>query len=190
MWHWTYFFNHVLPLKKATQLLYWLSPGMTIEDPTFLPPQSDGAFAHPETENVFLNFFTETTQWNYTTSLVWRCLSGWALSYLREFCSWPSLFFCRPSYTVVLCSRLFGGPIRPLCDNADPLFFCGWSNNLEWTSNRSQASPKWCLFSITPPSQDCSFPLGLGRERLWVWILKGSCINFDWLIDWLIDYLS
>src|SRR6218665_236425 len=40
--------------------------------------------------------------------------------------------------------------------------FCGWSNNLEWTSNRSKAPPKRCLFSILPPSQDCSFPLGLG----------------------------
>jgi len=39
---------------------------------------------------------------------------------------------------------------------------------LEWTSNRSKASPKRCLLSIPPPSQDCFFPLGLGRERLWV----------------------
>ena len=22
---------------------------------------------------------------------------------------------------------------------------------------------------------------------LWVWILKGSYVEFDWLIDWLID---
>jgi len=33
--------------------------------------------------------------------------------------------------------------------------------NLEWTSNRSKAPPKRCLFSIPPPSQDSSFPLGL-----------------------------
>ena len=46
--------------------------------------------------------------------------------------------------------------------NADTFLFGGWSNNLEWTSNRSKAPPKWCLFSIPPPSQDCSFPLGLG----------------------------
>src|SRR6218665_3923926 len=52
--------------------------------------------------------------------------------------------------------------IRPLCDNADPFIFCGWSKNLqEWTSSRSKAPPKRCLqwFSIPPPSQDCSFPL-------------------------------
>ena len=30
-----------------------------------------------------------------------------------------------------------------------------------------------------------SFLLGLGRERLWVGILKGHYLNFDWLIDWL-----
>ena len=53
-------------------------------------------------------------------------------------------------------------------------------------SSRSKAPPKRCLFSIPPPSKDCSFPLGLGRERLWVGILKGRYINFDWLIDWLI----
>src|SRR6218665_489921 len=62
--------------------------------------------------------------------------------------------------------RLFGGPIRPLCDNADPFIFCGWPKNLEWTFSRSKAPPKRCLFSIPPPSKDCSFPLGLGRERL------------------------
>jgi len=26
--------------------------------------------------------------------------------------------------------------------------------------------PKRCLLSIPPPSEDCSFPLGLGQERL------------------------
>ena len=33
-------------------------------------------------------------------------------------------------------------------------------------------------------SEDCSFPLGLGQERLWVGMLKGRYINFNWLIDW------
>ena len=41
------------------------------------------------------------------------------------------------------------------------------------------------MFLIPPPSQECSFPLGLGRERLWVGILKRRYINFDWLTDWL-----
>jgi len=45
--------------------------------------------------------------------------------------------------------------------------------------------PKRCLFSFPPPpSQDCSFPLGPGREHFWVGILKGCYIYFDWLIDW------
>ena len=61
-----------------------------------------------------------------------------------------------------------------------------WSSNLEGTSSRSKAPPKRCLFSIPPPSQGCYFPLGLGRERLWVGILKGRYINFDWLIVALI----
>jgi len=64
-----------------------------------------------------------------------------------------------------------------------PVFFSGWFNNLEWTSNRAKTPPKWCLFSIPPSSQDCSFPLDLGRERLWVGILKKPYINFDWLIE-------
>src|SRR6218665_1138543 len=38
--------------------------------------------------------------------------------------------------------------------NADPFFFCGWSNNLEWTSNRSKAPLKRYFFSIPPPSQE------------------------------------
>ena len=33
-------------------------------------------------------------------------------------------------------------------------------------TSRSKAPSKRCLFSIPPPSKDCSFPLGLGRERL------------------------
>src|SRR6218665_3559586 len=77
-----------------------------------------------------------------------------------------SLLMFRPSCTPILCSRQFGGPIRPLCDNANLFIFCGWSKNLEWTSSRSKAPSKRCLFSIPPPSKDCSFPLGLGRERL------------------------
>src|SRR6218665_1586777 len=60
-----------------------------------------------------------------------------------------------------------------LSENADTYLFGGWSNNLEWTSNRSKAPPKWCLFSIPPPSQDYSFPFGLDREGLQVGILKG-----------------
>src|SRR6218665_2752653 len=77
-----------------------------------------------------------------------------------------SLLMFRPSYTPVFCSRTFGGPIRPLCDNADPFIFCGWSKNLEWTSSRSKAPSKRCLFSIPPPTKDCSFPLGLGGKRV------------------------
>jgi|SRR6218665_2079469 len=46
--------------------------------------------------------------------------------------------------------------------------------------NRYKALPKRCLFSTPPPSQDCSFLLGLGRERLCVGTLhEGRYINFD-----------
>jgi len=57
------------------------------------------------------------------------------------------------------------------------------NNHLCFTSYWFKAPPKRCLFSIPPPSQDCSYLFGLGRERLWVGILKGCYINFDWLID-------
>src|SRR6218665_3216590 len=53
----------------------------------------------------------------------------------------PSLFLRRPSYTTVLCSRKFGGPIRPLCDNENPFFFCGWSNDLPIEVGTSQTVP-------------------------------------------------
>src|SRR6218665_1411020 len=69
----------------------------------------------------------------------------------------------RDSRTTAVCS---GDEFFWHVYNADPFIFCGWSNNLEWTSSRSKVLPKRCLFSIPPPSQDCSFPLGLGRERL------------------------
>ena len=54
---------------------------------------------------------------------------------------------------------------------------------LQWS--RSNGTTEYHRASIPPPSKDCSLPLGLGRERLWVGILKGRYINFDWLIDWL-----
>ena len=62
------------------------------------------------------------------------------------------------------------------------------SSNVEWTSSRSKAPHKRCLFSIPPPSKDCPFPLGLGRKRLWVGALEGALHKF-WLIDWVIDWL-
>ena len=45
--------------------------------------------------------------------------------------------------------------------NADQ-FYCDY-HLVGSGSSRSKAPPKRCLFSIPPPSQDCSFPLGLGR---------------------------
>jgi len=65
-----------------------------------------------------------------------------------------------------------------LSENADTFLFGGWSNNLEWTSNRSKAPPKWCLFSIPPPSQDYSFPFGLDREGLEVVPLACDPLKF------------
>src|SRR6218665_1745221 len=61
--------------------------------------------------------------------------------YLSKLCR--PLFFCRPSYTVVLCPRRFRGPIRRFCDNTEPFLFCGWSNNLERASIRSEAPLNW-----------------------------------------------
>src|SRR6218665_2159752 len=107
--------------------------------------------------------------------LVWL-----APSYLRELCRSLSLFLRRPSYPGVFCSGEFGGPILLLYDNADPFLFCGWFNSLEWTSNRFKAPPKRCLFSIPPPSQDCSFPLAWpGPGALLSRYFEGHYINFD-----------
>src|SRR6218665_4007630 len=97
-------------------------------------------------------------------SLVWGCLSGWASSYLRELCR--PLSSCAGHLT--LRSSAHGNLVVPFAPSATmhTRSFCGWPQNLEWTSSRSKAPPKRCLFSIPPPSEDCSFPLGLCRERL------------------------
>src|SRR6218665_4161200 len=51
------------------------------------------------------------------------------LFYLRELCR--PLFLCsRTPYTAVFCPWRFGVPVRPLCGNAEPFLFKGWSNNL------------------------------------------------------------
>ena len=114
--------------------------------------------------------------------LVWlgALLFAWALP--------PSLFSCRPSCTAVLSPWRFVGPIRPLCGNAEPFFFCGLSNNLERGSLRSNAAPKWCFFSISPALKTA--PFRWYWERLWVGILKGRYINFYWLIDCIYIYIS
>jgi len=62
-------------------------------------------------------------------------------------------------------------------DNANLFFFYGWSNNIEWTF-----VDLWHV-----PNGVCSQFHHLGRERLWVEILKGRYINFDWLIDLTIE---
>jgi len=100
------------------------------------------------------------------------CASSATLSLLVQ-----AIVHCRPLSMVIWLSHL------PALLQCRPIPFSGWSSNVEWTCNRSKPPPKWCLFSIPPPSQDCSFPLGLGRERFWVGVLKGCYINFDWLID-------
>ena len=70
-------------------------------------------------------------------SLVWRCLSGWAPFYLRELCL--PLSSCASRRT--LRSFVHGNLVVPFARCATSSFFCGWSNNLEWTSNTSKAPP-------------------------------------------------
>lgn len=47
---------------------------------------------------------------------------------------------------------------------------------------RCASSPGY-LLSVLSVAQDCSLPPGLGREHLWVEILKGHYINSNWLIE-------
>src|SRR6218665_3582585 len=54
----------------------------------------------------------------------------------------------------------------PALRQCRPVHFLWLTQNLEWTSSRYKAPPKWCLFSIPPPSKYCSFSLVLDRERL------------------------
>ena len=120
--------------------------------------------------------YSGSRPWCGGAYLAGHLLFVWALA--------PFLFSCRPPYTEVLCPRGFGGPIRLPCNNAESFVFCGLSNNREWASLRCEAPSKWCLFSVSPAFENFSFPLGLGREHLWIGILKGRYINFEWLIDW------
>src|SRR6218665_1790017 len=97
-------------------------------------------------------------------SLVWRCLSSWAPSYLRELCR--PLSSCAGLRT--LRSSAHGNSVVPFARSATmqnrSLSVIGPT-----TWNRfplDKAPPKRCLFSVPPPSEDCSFPLSLVRERL------------------------
>jgi len=73
---------------------------------------------------------------------------------------------CRPLYATVLCQGTNFVISFAHSVTMQTRSFSVVSNNLEWTSTRSKAPPKCYLFSIPPPSQDCSFPLGLGLECL------------------------
>jgi len=92
------------------------------------------------------------------TSLVRRCLSGCSSSYLRELCR--PLSSCaghRP-----LRSSLHDNLVVPFARSATlqtHSFSVVGPTTWKWTSNRSKAPPKQCLFSIPPPSQVCLFCL-------------------------------
>src|SRR6218665_3433367 len=49
----------------------------------------------------------------------------------------------------------------PALRQCRPVYFL-WLAQKPGMDFRSKAPPKRCLFSIPPPSKDCSFPLGLG----------------------------
>ena len=98
-----------------------------------------------------------------------RILGVAVLVWLGALLSARALFLCRPSYTAVLCPWQFGGPIRPLCDNANPFFSVVGPTTWNGLPIDIYKEPlKLCLFSIPP---------------LWVGILTGRYINFHWLIE-------
>src|SRR6218665_324514 len=82
-----------------------------------------------------------------TTHLIQDRVFGVCLAGRLPFCASLaalSLFL----YTAVTWPWRVGDPIRPLCDNADPFFFCRWSHNLERASLRYKSASNRCLFSI------------------------------------------
>src|SRR6218665_2618505 len=94
-------------------------------------------------------------------SLVWWCLSGWAPSYLRELCR--SLSSCSGRHA--FWSSPHGNLVVPFaCSVTMQTHSFSVVGPKNW--NGLPVDPKRCLFSIPPPSKDCSFPLGLGQERL------------------------
>src|SRR6218665_2370075 len=62
------------------------------------------------------------------------CLAGRppiCASFASLFLLVQAVVHCGPLSMVIWWSHLSAA------DNADPFFFCGWSNNLEWTFNRA-----------------------------------------------------
>src|SRR6218665_3179251 len=100
-----------------------------------------------------------------------RCLSG-LIGVLLSARALPLSLFL---YTAVFYPWRFGVPVRPLCGNAEPFLFNGWSNNLagRLSDQRHLINGACSLFN----QLFCSFSLRLGQERLWVGIFKGRYIN-------------
>src|SRR6218665_951277 len=99
-------------------------------------------------------------------SLVWRCLSGWASSTLRELCCPLS------SCTLRTLRSSVHGNLAPALRQCRPILCLLLVQQPGMDSNRSKAPPKRFLFSIPPPSQDMLFsawprsgaPLGMDLE--------------------------
>ena len=92
---------------------------------------------------------------------------------------------CGPLFTVIWWSH---SPARRQCR---PVLFCCLANNLKWPSDWSKAPPPQTVPVLNSTTfWKLCFPLGLRRERLWVGILKGNNIHFDWLIDWRTSFLG
>src|SRR6218665_1154636 len=68
------------------------------------------------------------------------CMSFVALSLLVQ-----AAVHCNPYFTEFWLAH---SPAMQQCRLAEPFLFCGWSNNLERATLRSEAPPKW--FSVSP----------------------------------------
>src|SRR6218665_556133 len=111
-------------------------------------------------------------------SLVWRCLSGWAPSYLRELCRPLSSCSGRRALQssahgnlVVLFARSLTMQTRSF-SVVGPKTRNGLPVDLRHLPNGACSQFQHLLKTVL-------FSLGLGRERLRVGILKGRYINFD-----------
>src|SRR6218665_1890787 len=118
------------------------------------------ALQDPYSEALVLHWlpFPQCTSYRIA-SLVWLCLSDWVSSHLHEFCHSLSLSLsslCRPLYTGPLCVAIWCSHL-PALRHRRAIPFLWLVQQPGWASLGSDASPKWCLFSVSPAFEDfCS----------------------------------
>ena len=81
--------------------------------------------------------------------------------------------------------------MTPWPDDSAPVWFSPRHLNKcdDASTFNDSFNDSWIYIAPLQGNYSASTMPSLGRVYLWVEILKGSYINFNWLFDWLIDWL-